>query len=54
MAAACPGQMRDAEHAYPRMPSLKSLPNKKSIPTRQTAFILSAALLIEGVVDRDV
>jgi hypothetical protein len=33
---------------------LKNRVAKKLIPGRQTAFILSAALLIEGVVDRGV
>jgi hypothetical protein len=33
---------------------LKSLANRKSILARKIAIIIAAALLIEGVVDRDV
>jgi hypothetical protein len=36
------------------VPALKSLANPKSILARKIAFIVAAASLIEGVVDRDV
>jgi|KBSMisStandDraft_5_1062788.scaffolds.fasta_scaffold2080890_1 hypothetical protein len=44
----------DAGIAYPRVRGLKSFANKNLIPARPIALIFAAALLIEGVVDRDV
>jgi hypothetical protein len=44
----------DVQIAYPRVRGLKSLANQESIPARKFAFMVAAASLIEGVVDRDV
>jgi hypothetical protein len=45
--------LADPRHAR-RAPMLNSLTNRESIPARKFAFMVAAASLIEGVVDRDV